>query len=174
LSCAVQAEQIAGPAWDRRPHPPVVPTILVVEHEADLRGVLHTYLTMRGYRVLTAGDAVEAVEAIEYCLPSERPRLVILDMEIPHGGGWPYLYRRTYDPLLAEAPVLAISGREDLGRAADPETGVECLARPFDLQTLARVVQRLCRSGTVPDPCCRHESRCRPHRSETAPAGISF
>jgi len=54
-------------------------TILVVDDEPQIRRVMKTALATQGYTVLEARDGQEALERLR----SERPDLIILDMNMP-------------------------------------------------------------------------------------------
>jgi two-component system response regulator (stage 0 sporulation protein F) len=58
-------------------------TILVVDDDEAIRGLLMEELTEEGYRVLTAGDAREALRMVE----QEPLDLVILDIRMPGMDG---------------------------------------------------------------------------------------
>ena len=57
-------------------------TILVVDDEPDVRGYLKMILEDAGFRVLTAGDGVEALELIR----EDRPDFISLDQDQPDRG----------------------------------------------------------------------------------------
>ena len=61
-------------------------TILVVEDEELLRELLVVVLEEKGYRVLEAGDGVEAYETFKtHCSEID---LVLSDLGLPRLGGW--------------------------------------------------------------------------------------
>lgn len=60
------------------------PLILVVDDHPDLREVLALILEHHGFRVMLAGDGVEAVERAEAC----RPDLVLMDLMMPRMNGY--------------------------------------------------------------------------------------
>ena len=54
-------------------------TILVVDDEPQIRRVMRATLTAQGYAIVEARDGQEALEKLR----SERPDLVMLDMNMP-------------------------------------------------------------------------------------------
>src|SRR4051812_28172005 len=54
-------------------------TILVVEDTSDTRELLRLLLEAEGYRVLEAGNGIEAVETAR----RERPDVILMDMSLP-------------------------------------------------------------------------------------------
>jgi len=90
LPLAVSSASPQTVKTSKSPAAPVVPTgsetILVVEDEAPLQEVIVQLLTLHGYKVLTAGDGVQALKVINEDLA--RVDLVLTDMNMPNMGGW--------------------------------------------------------------------------------------
>jgi two-component system cell cycle sensor histidine kinase/response regulator CckA len=80
--------------------------VLVVDDEPDLRAIMQRVLTMRGYRVMTAGGVAEAVDAAEH--RADPPDLLVTDVRMADGLGTDLARRlRERWPGL---PVLFVSG----------------------------------------------------------------
>jgi two-component system cell cycle response regulator DivK len=58
--------------------------ILVVEDQEDLRAILRDFLSASGYTVIEAVDGAESVAKAA----SERPDLVLMDIQLPVLDGW--------------------------------------------------------------------------------------
>ena len=91
------------------PHPtPVADAalVLLVEDEVDLRDIIELLLVMRGYRVLTAGDGIEALKLFkEY---GRTLSVVLTDLRLPRLDGLPMLRAiRKVDPNI---PFVVVSG----------------------------------------------------------------
>jgi DNA-binding response OmpR family regulator len=116
--------------------------ILIVEDEAQLRGLLRLYLERAGYAVSDAGDGQAALAAFA----AEPADLVILDLMLPGMQG------ETVLEALREAgdvPILITSAkRSDAERIAGLRLGADdYLAKPFNPHELtARVAAILRRS----------------------------
>lgn len=110
-----------------------MPRILLVEDHAPLRTLLDLYLTRRGYRVETAGDGLEALEA----LGRELPDVVITDLNMPRVDGIELARRMRADPATRSIPIIMVSAalREDLGGDAAPDRFVR---KPMTMADLAR------------------------------------
>lgn len=78
------------------------PTVLYVEDEAPLRGLVEFWLEDAGYRVLLAADGAEALEVVR----SERPDLVITDAMMPRMSGDELVERMKDDPELRPIPIV--------------------------------------------------------------------
>jgi PAS domain S-box-containing protein len=116
-------------------------TILVVDDEKTVRGVLRRILEHDGYTVLQAEDGAAAVEKYK-----ERPdvvSLVILDIAMPRMDG-----NQAYKALTAVNPklkVLVSSGYSEEGRAADLlQKGARgFLRKPYASETVLAMVRKI-------------------------------
>ncbi len=90
------------------------PAVLVVDDEPDTRRLFWRMLSgaPRGYRVLTAGDAQQAIEIMR----AQRPDVVLLDLVMPDVSGFQFLAMKNADPDLQPIPVLVISARDPAGQ----------------------------------------------------------
>ncbi len=77
-------------------------TVLYVEDEAPLRGLVEFWLVDAGYRVLLAADGVEALAIVR----AERPDLVITDAMMPNMTGDELVETMKGDPDLAGIPIV--------------------------------------------------------------------
>jgi len=117
----------------------LLPQVLVIDDEEDLRWALAKALSQDGYTVLTAGCAGEGLEV----LGRQNVSLVLLDLKLPDMDGLEVL------PRIKErhpgTPVIMITGYGTI------ETAVQALKRgaagyitkPFDLHELRLVVKRI-------------------------------
>jgi CheY-like chemotaxis protein len=116
-------------------------TILLVEDDAAVRGVLVHGLEQEGYRVLSAGNGREALE-----LFSDRGaeiELIVTDLIMPEMGGIP-LGEHLRDTG-ATLPILYISGyHQDMEKhsAVDLPLSRGFLLKPFNPQALAMAIRR--------------------------------
>lgn len=78
------------------------PTVLYVEDEAPLRGLVEFWLRDAGYEVLLAADGAEALELVR----QSRPTLVITDAMMPNLSGDELVEIMKSDPDLADIPIV--------------------------------------------------------------------
>ncbi|HSX22045.1 MAG TPA: response regulator transcription factor [Gaiellaceae bacterium] len=121
------------------------PRILVVDDDADIRGLVRTLLEKTGAVVHDAADGREALKEFH----DWRPDLVLLDVSMPELDGW-HVLERIRD--LSDCPVLMLTARGDeLERVRGLQGGADdYVVKPFGRQELvARVQALLRRAGRV-------------------------
>jgi DNA-binding response OmpR family regulator len=79
--------------------------VLIVEDVPDILKLLQATLTFKGYRVLTAVNGHEALQAIQ----RERPALVITDIMMPRLDGFGLVHRLRINPQTREIPVIFLT-----------------------------------------------------------------
>ena len=122
-------------------------TILFVEDEQSVRELVRDYLTGVGYRVLDAGDGVEALGAAKAHMGTIH--ILITDVVMPRLSG-----RDLATKLSSERPdmkVLFISGYTDdtIVRHGVLEGGVAFLQKPFNLKALAEKIREVLKAETT-------------------------
>ena len=125
-NCAEERETLSG-----------AETILFVEDEAFVREVTSQVLRSAGYRVLTAKNAAEAMQA--YDRRSNEVELLLTDVVLPGETGRVLAARlRQRNPALN---VLLVTGyAEQMGLRVGSQE--ECLAKPFSTEVLLRRVRQ--------------------------------
>ena len=94
--------------------------ILVVDDEADIRGLLKEILAEEGYEVEVAADATQARTS----RATHVPDLVLLDLKMPKVDGFQVLAEMKSEPDLRSIPVIVMSSssaEKDLVRAYDAQ-----------------------------------------------------
>ncbi|HVB97806.1 MAG TPA: response regulator transcription factor [Candidatus Dormibacteraeota bacterium] len=137
--------------------------ILVVDDEPQIRRVMRTTLTSRGYMIVEARSGEQALEILQ----SERPALVILDVNMPGMGGLEACreIRRNWD-----VPIVMLTVRnteKDKVRALDAGAD-DYVVKPFGIEELlARIRAALRRSpaaqalGAIDTPDLRIDFEAR-------------
>lgn len=106
--------------------------VLVVDDNQQNLELLVAYLDELGCKVCTAGDGVEALEAVA----AEKPDLILLDVMMPRMSGFEVCRKLKADPKTRDIPVLMVTALNELG---DIERGVECGTDDF----ISKPVNRL-------------------------------
>lgn len=117
---------------------PQGPGIAVVEEVADNIYSIKFILQSLGYRV----RSFSAPEAVTQRLVDFAPKLIIIDMMIPEGGGFEVIRRIRRH--LADVPLMAITAdamdgeEEDVYKAG----GQDVLAKPYNVGELQQKLER--------------------------------
>jgi DNA-binding response OmpR family regulator len=114
-----------------------MPVVLLVEDDADTREVYASFFGSEGFRVLEAGDGVQALSR----LARERPDVMLLDLGLPRLNGVQLLRVMRQQPRLADLPVVVVSGQLDLLNAADDIAADVVCPKPCEPQELMRIVR---------------------------------
>ena len=117
-------------------------TILVVEDQEDNRQILRDLLGSAGFRMVEAHDGEQALLVAR----SQRPDLILMDIQLPILDGYEATRAIKRDPELKHIPVIAVtsyalSGDEARAREAGCDAYV---AKPYSTRhLLARIEQFL-------------------------------
>ncbi len=127
--------------------------ILVVDDEPDAVEFVTAVMEEAGYEVISASNGDEGLQAAR----TQKPVLVILDVQMPGKDGFATFAEMQKDPELKALPVIMLTGvgerlglhfsAEDMGDylGDEPEAYIE---KPVDPQALKDTVR-----GLLADPC---------------------
>jgi CheY-like chemotaxis protein len=117
-----------------------MPTVLVVEDEANVRKLVQVNLASRGYQVIEAHNGKQALDQLRDSPPS----LMVLDIKLPDFTGWDILKKMSSDPEIeADLPVLVMTASitdAHLDRDQYPNV-VEVIVKPFSTRELLAAVE---------------------------------
>lgn len=125
-------------------------TLLVVEDDAGIRGILRHCLSLEGYKV----DECASVEEAQTYLARTIPDLILLDLMLQGTDGYAFCRVIRAGERTAKIPVIMVSARdEDADIVAGLEVGADdYVIKPFSARVLsARVRAVLRRSMAEPD-----------------------
>jgi DNA-binding NtrC family response regulator len=114
-------------------------SIIVVEDEELILGLMVDVLELYGYKVQPFSRADAAwhfIEARDYPV-----RLLITDLKMPGAIDGVELVKRVHD-VQPQTPVIVVSGFHEASDTLADE-GVYWLPKPFDIDKLHRICQRL-------------------------------
>ncbi len=120
------------------------PRVLVVDDEADIRGLLTEILAEEGYEVEAAADAAAAQRA---CARQE-PDLVLLDIWMPDMDGITLL-REWSEKHALRCPVVMLSGHGTVETAVEATRlgAFDFVEKPLSIAKLLRTVERALEAG---------------------------
>ena len=116
--------------------------LLVVEDVPDTLDLVEITLKFKGYRVVTATNGQEALEAIE----KERPSIIITDILMPRMDGFTLVHRLRVHPETRDIPVVFLSATyvapedKDFALAIGVSRFIE---KPIDIDELLSTVADL-------------------------------
>jgi len=112
-------------------------SVLVVEDDDGIREVMQIFLEIEGFRVITAANGRQGLEALS---KAARPCLILLDLMMPVMNGWEFA-ASLKDTQHADIPVVIVSAY------ADHVGATKCdglITKPIDLDTLLKTVREWC------------------------------
>jgi len=114
--------------------------VLVVDDSATVRKFVAAALNMKGFRVITAGDGIEALER----MPSEKFDLIITDLNMPDMDGYEFIRTLRETTEYKEIPIIVLSSMTDLkNKDLAMESGaLAFLEKPLSTEAIQREVFR--------------------------------
>jgi len=130
-------------------HEPSRRTILVVDDEPAITKLLRIVLEIEGHQVQVAANGQQAME----CVATRRPDLIILDVDMPHVGGFEVCRRLKLAPETRLLPILILTGTGAANaRLRAWELGAdEFLTKPFQTLEVAARCRSLLRQKELVD-----------------------
>ena len=118
---------------------PTPPTILVVDDEAAIRGLLIELLADEGYSVISATNGRTALDLAR----RHRPDLIVMDVMMPELDGPETVRLLRAAAETSHIPVVLMSA----GHSISPDSGsaVAFVSKPFNIEHLIAVVAGLLR-----------------------------
>ena len=110
--------------------------ILVVDDELGYRDMLQMDLAAQGFKVITAGGGVEALDILK----EEKVDLLLTDMKMPQMDGLDtVIAAKKHHPGI---PIVLMTGYavEDRVERALRLKATTCLKKPFDIEELAKII----------------------------------
>ena len=117
-------------------------SVLVVDDDADIRGLVRELLQRAGHVVHEAGDGREGLRIFHV----ERPDLVVLDASMPDLDGWETL-ERIRD--VSAVPIVMLTARaQEVDKVRGLRAGADdYVTKPFGRQELVARIEGLLRRG---------------------------
>jgi CheY-like chemotaxis protein len=113
--------------------------VLVVDDEPTIRELIAEVLRERGYRVETAANGAEALQLMRQHLP----HAIVLDLMMPQLDGSGFVELKRLNQRFAAIPILLVTAAFGAGEAAEGLGAQACLTKPFELDELVMLVDRL-------------------------------
>jgi CheY-like chemotaxis protein len=121
----------------------LMPAILIVDDDTDLRDALAEIFAAAGYSVTTAANGKEALA----CLDEHRPNVILLDMMMPVMDGREFLEGKRARPAVADVPVIVASA----STTSDEVPGATAtFDKPCDVEELLATVAGIVHRASAP------------------------
>jgi signal transduction histidine kinase len=121
------------------------PSVLVVDDDADIRMTIAQILEDAGYRALTAGDGLEALEVLRK-EPALRPSVILLDVTMPRMDARAFRAEQQRDAQLMTIPVIVFSAADHVSNVASQLHADGYLQKPLRMHVLLETVGRWARA----------------------------
>lgn len=122
-------------------------TILFAEDQLDFLAVNKLFLERHGYRVVSAEDGEQAVQAAQEC----RPDVIVMDFSMPRMDGIRATAALKTHPSTRDIPVLMLTAHSygSVGRRAREAGCVAVISKPCDPKRVLNEVESLLGTGTL-------------------------
>lgn len=129
-----------------QPDPPdsdAVTHVLLVDDDDDLRAALSRGLRARGFEVVSAGDAEEALRLAS--TPDVAIDVIVMDLVLPDSWGSQLAMEQSL--FRPDARIIFISGysENDVVLQATASREIRFLAKPFTVDELAELIRKVMR-----------------------------
>ena len=109
-------------------------TVLIVDDEEDILGLVEFHVKQQGYKTLTAGSGETALKLAR----NEQPDLIVLDLMLPGIGGLDVCKFLKSEPATAHIPIIMLTAK---GEETDIVKGLEMgaddyVTKPFSPKVL--------------------------------------
>lgn len=122
-------------------------TILIVDDDKSLCGILSRFLGNHGFASISAHDVASARSILD----AQRPDLVLMDINLPDGSGFDYT-REIRDGSHGDIPIIMLTGRHsEIDVVIGFDQGADdYIAKPFRTAELLARIQAVLRRAEIP------------------------
>jgi DNA-binding response OmpR family regulator len=115
--------------------------ILIVDDDILITGLMETLVAMSGHEAIIVNNSLEALETAI----SVHPKLITLDLMMPHLSGYEVCALLRGEPQFDNTPIVIISAKEDTQSRDKALTmgATEYMTKPFDIDHFLKMIERL-------------------------------
>ncbi|MBU4460543.1 MAG: response regulator [Verrucomicrobia bacterium] len=124
--------------------------ILIVDDDPIIVRLLHAHLRAAGYRISAAADAIQGIQMAI----AERPDLILLDLQMPAGGGAGVFEALTKNVHTALIPVVFVTANRDgeVREACLASGAADFVNKPINPADLLVRIRRVLGESETPPP----------------------
>ncbi len=114
--------------------------ILVVDDDLNIVRVVESRLKANGYEVTHSGDGLDGIKKAA----SEKPDLILLDVNMPGMNGLEALKKLKYDDSTKPIPVIMFTATHELDaiRNIFDSGAIDYISKPFNASELLKKIER--------------------------------
>ena len=126
--------------------------VVIADDDPTIISLVKLRLGLARYNVVATNDAIAAVAMVR----AKEPIAVILDVQMPGGGGLSALARIKADPQMAKLPVMMLTGERnpEIVMQALGAGAADYMVKPFDPDLLLERVNRMIRHSLSQPAVC--------------------
>jgi CheY-like chemotaxis protein len=130
-----------NPGGGKESRPAPKPKLLIIDDDRAFVVLAAAILRDAGYMVLEAYDAMQGYMYAQ----QDPPAIILLDMQMPAGGGMSLLQKVQSIPRLARIPIIVVTASTDQGltEAVREKGATDLLRKPIDRDQLVKIVQTI-------------------------------
>ena len=122
--------------------------VLVVDDDRKIRELLYNFLTLKGYKVITASSGEEALEIAK----SETPQAILMDIRMSGIDGMETCRTLRAEEEIRHVPVILITAYGAVREETEDAGADDLVEKPFDMLDLALRLKAVIRIGHITDP----------------------
>jgi CheY-like chemotaxis protein len=113
--------------------------VLIVEDDAETRRAIGAFIETLGFRALLARNGAEALAVLG---TNDPPSVIVLDLSMPVMDGIAFRTALLDEPVLAEIPVIVVTGRSHPVEWSERLRAVGVLTKPVHPAELEALLTR--------------------------------
>ena len=121
--------------------------VLVVDDDRKIRELLNNFLTLKGYKVITASSGEEALEITI----SESPQAILMDIKMSGMNGIETCRTLREEERIRYVPVIMITAYGASRKETEDAGADDLVEKPFDMLDLALRLKSVIRIGHITD-----------------------
>ena len=120
-------------------------SVLVVDDDPNLVRLMSKFLKLEGFSPVPAANGQEA---LSYLRGGGDASVILLDLRMPVMDGWAFRREQKGDPVIANIPIVILSGIETDG--VQELDAAAAFHKPVSFPEIVGVVRRLCDAPREP------------------------
>jgi CheY-like chemotaxis protein len=122
-------------------------SVLVVDDDPNLVRLMSKFLKLEGFAPVPAANGLEA---LTYLRGGGDASVILLDLRMPVMDGWTFRIEQRRDPVLANIPIVVLSGMDTEG--IHEMEAAASFNKPVSFPEVVGVVRRLCEARAASQP----------------------